>query len=223
MKLPTKQIRGKSVETQPEDLLPKFGVRSNKMGYTGQELANAEDYFLLLFSDEIMQTFVEATNDFAKATNRKKWRKLTIPEFKTFLAMVLYLGLVKYPSRGMAWSIYKFYGSEFVKSMMSQSRFEQILSCWHYMNTADLSDKERREAKKNDAFYSVTPFLELLAENFNKWYQAGQGLDIDESCFDFKGRHRARCYNPNKPSKWHFKAYCLNDSSTGYLCNFWIL
>ena len=36
----------------------------------------------------------------------------------------------------------------------------------------------------------------------------------------FKGRHRCRCYNPNKPEKWHFKAFCLNDG--GYLWNFYM-
>ena len=38
----------------------------------------------------------------------------------------------------------------------------------------------------------------------------------------FKGRHRCRCYNPNKPEKWHFKAFCLNDSGSGYLHRFYM-
>ena len=133
-----------------------------------------------------MQAFVDETNAFASDMKVRYWRELTVAEFKTFLAIILYLGIVKYPSRGLAWSLFRFYGSNFVKSMISKFRFETVLRCWHFMNTAKMTEVERKAAKKKDAFYSVTPFLELLSKNFNKYYQAGQGLDIDESCIDFK-------------------------------------
>jgi len=42
---------------------------------------------------------------------------------------------------------------------------------------------------------------------------------IDEMAIAFKGRHRCKRYNPNKPDKWHLKSYCLNDSETGYHWN----
>ena len=32
----------------------------------------------------------------------------------------------------------------------------------------------------------------------------------------------ARCYNPNKPEKWHFKCFALNDSLTGYMINVYL-
>ena len=37
-----------------------------------------------------------------------------------------------------------------------------------------------------------------------------------------KGRHRCRCYNGSKPEKWHFKAFSLNDPTTGYYVNFYL-
>ena len=70
--------------------------------------------------------------------------------------------------------------------------------------------------------FSVRGILDKLANNFMRWYEPGQGLSGDESCFDFKGRHIARCYNPNKPAKWHFKAFCLHDSRSFYLLNFYM-
>ena len=62
--------------------------------------------------------------------------------------------------------------------------------------------------------------LNQLVENIQRWYNPRQYLSGDKGVFDFKGRHRARCYNPKKPAKWHFKAFCLNDAMTSYLCNF---
>jgi len=63
-------------------------------------------------------------------------------------------------------------------------------------------------------------FLTSLRK-ISMWYQAGQGLDIDESCLDFKERHRARCYDSNKLSSWHFKAYYFNNNFfVDHLCNF---
>lgn len=37
-----------------------------------------------------------------------------------------------------------------------------------------------------------------------------------------KGRHKAKCYNPKKPFKFHFKMFCLNDSLTGYQWKFFL-
>jgi Transposase IS4 len=71
-------------------------------------------------------------------------------------------------------------------------------------------------------FYLVRGFVEHLAQNAQKYWKLGQFLDIDEMSIYYKGRHKCRCYNPNKPEKWHFKAFCLNDGATGYLWNFYL-
>ena len=224
LKLPNRSTRTGSQEESLDDVLPKFGIRKSKVGYTGSlnSLPEAKDSFLLFFCDEIMTTYVDATNGFARSTRRLDWRELTVAEFKTFIAVVIHFGMVKTPTRQDAWSFSKRYGNEFVKSMLSRSRFEAILRCLHYMNTAEFTPAEKKQMKKKDPFYSVKPFLDRLAQNFLQWYNPDQKIDIDESCFAFKGRHRARCYNPSKPAKWHFKAYCLNDALTGYLCNFFM-
>ena len=47
-----------------------------------------------------------------------------------------------------------------------------------------------------------------------------QCITIDEQCCPWKGRHKCRCYNPNKPEKWHFKFYSLNCAKTAYQLDF---
>ena len=95
------------------------------------------------------------------------------------------------------------------------------MRCFHWENVLSFTAEERRLKSKNDPFWRVTAgYCDKLAANFFDYYQPGQMMDIDEMAIYFKGRHKCRCYNPNKPEKWHFKAYCLNDAETGYLLHF---
>ncbi len=45
---------------------------------------------------------------------------------------------------------------------------------------------------------------------------------IDEQCIPFKGRHIARQYNGDKPQKWHFRVFSMNDCRTKYMLNFYM-
>ena len=120
----------------------------------------------------------------------------------------------------MAWD--SIHGSDFVKRIMSFRRFRDILECWHWYNAENMRLAERAAKNKEDPFSSIEPFLEMLSNNFTGAFTCGQKIDVDESCFSFKGRHRARCFNAKKPAKYHLKAYCLNDASTGYLHSFFM-
>lgn len=77
-------------------------------------------------------------------------------------------------------------------------------------------------AKEADIFYLVEGFVEQLAVAAQHYWKLDQFIDIDKMSIYYKGRHKCRCYNPNKPEKWHFKAFCLNDGRTGYLWNFYL-
>jgi hypothetical protein len=191
------------------------GGASNTPNGMGQ---TPEDYFSLFFTPGVIDTFVAQSNTYAIDTRRYKWRSLTNTEFKTFLAIVAYLGITKYADLDTAW--HELYGSVHIKAHMTKWRFHEILRCWHYQSNALISRAERANKNKADPFWVVRGFLTHLNTQFGSMMNLGQKICIDESCFSFKGRHRARCYNPNKPAKWHFKAFCLNDSTTGYLHNF---
>jgi hypothetical protein len=115
------------------------------------------------------------------------------------------------------------YASNYLKEgPMSHRRFEQILRNLHTVDTAALSETELAVKKNENPFFQVEDFLNALAKRFQSLYDLGQLIDIDEMCITFKGRHIARCYNGSKPNKFHFKAFCLNDARTGYLCIFFM-
>ena len=85
-----------------------------------------------------------------------------------------------------------------------------------------MPESERAAAKAADPFYLVAGFVERMAKISRSYWRLDQFIDIDEMSIYYKGRHKCRCYNPNKPEKWHFKAFCLNDGRTGYLWNYYL-
>lgn len=124
---------------------------------------------------------------------------------------------VSFAGNGMGKSSY---GCQFVQQLMSYARFNSILHAWHYEDYATYTADEIKQEEKKDPFFPVKKFLILLAASFEKAFNPGQFMDIDEQSIPWKGRHIARCYNPNKLEKGEM--YSLNDSDTGYMMNFYI-
>ena len=180
-------------------------------------------YFLdLLFTDEILDRFVEQTNSYVVHENVAKWSTLDKPELKKFFGLLLYMGIDQRPCLKMYWMVDKRFGNNFVPSIMSRDRFLDILYNLHWLDASQMSDAERKRRNREDGYWTVEEFLDLLCQNFMRYYECGRFLSIDEMAIFFKGRHRCKCYNPNKPNKWHLKAFCLNDSKTGYLHSFFM-
>eukprot|EP01036_Dinobryon_divergens_P036535 gene36535-47597_t len=185
------------------------------------ECVTCFDAFACYFDDEIMRNFVNSTNSFGLRKMNKKWYPLTIDEFKTFLSIILTLGFIKYPSRDTVWGDSPM-SSSFIRSLMTKARFNLILRAWHYEDENRYPPEELRQRKATTPFWHVREFVSSMALSFQRWYQCGQRVDIDEQCIPWKGRHKSRCYNPNKPEKFHFKCYALNDAETGYMHNVYL-
>lgn len=151
----------------------------------------------------------------------QRWKDITKQELLSFIGIILFMGIYQLPNRGMYWEKGIFH-SNFVHESMSESRFNFIFNNWHYEDISVLLQNERNAKTKESAFFQVDQFLEKLSSNFQRYFRCGQNVDIDETTIPYKGRHRYKFYNPNKPNKWHFKGYCLNDSETGYLYNFFM-
>ena len=99
-----------------------------------------------LITPERVEKFVTATNAYGNFSGSAKWKDTSAIEMKAFFGVILYLGICKYPSRQMAWSIAE--GSAKLRGMMSRNRFEQILSVWHYRDFTHLSKQQLEELKK---------------------------------------------------------------------------
>ena len=223
--LPAVGLRDMDYQKTPEQCLPTFtgrhvGSQVNKTAGM-KKVVTPSDFFQLFFDSEILTRFVEQTNSYAKNTSRRAWRDTDEKELKTFLSIILYMGINKKPQRFMHWDDSKFQ-SPWVSNMMAKTRFEELLRIWHWTDTTQMTKEEYIAEKNRDPFFTIKSFCDKLSSKFSHWYNLGQRICIDESCFAYKGRHKCRCYNPHKPHKWHFKAFCLNCSDTGYLHSFFL-
>ena len=100
------------------DVIPQFdgewGANRAKMRETN--CTNCLDSFACYFDDEIVNTFVAATQSFGSRDFGSLWKQLDVNEFKSFLAIILVLGLVPVTSRDYAWG-----GDRLVKSLMTKA------------------------------------------------------------------------------------------------------
>jgi len=197
------------------------------------------DYFKLFFDvenedhDGIASRFVRVINVYGRkyygpdsANPSLQWKDVTVPELYKFFALIMYGGMVKAPEFRLLWSktppYAQLYGRDFIQAAMSENRFRAIWRCFHYVDATNLTAEERRNQSSHDGFYSVSQFCNDLALRFQNYFNPDQYVDVDEMCIFFKGRHRCRVFNPNKPNKYHLKAFCFNDSDSGYTVNFYM-
>ena len=204
-------------ETVPSFRPPRRGFSGPKIPYCKHK--SASQLFGVFFTVVIMTQFVTATNSFANRANIRGWKDVTLFEMQKFFAVLMVLGVSCPPSRRMAWENAMF-RIPIVCALMSRNRFEQIMRAWHFIDTSHMNAAQKGARNSVDPFWQVTPLIKSIIEVCKSSYTPAQALSIDEQCIPFKGRHKCRCYNPNKPEKWHFKVFSLNDAITGYQWNF---
>ena len=92
---------------------------------------------------------------------------------------------------------------------MSRDEYHNILTFFHLSDNEIYPQKGSPDygpRKKLGFFYSyITPH---------------QHLSVDEGCIPFKNHVSFKCYNPNKPNKYHLKTFKIVDSITNYACQF---
>lgn len=205
--------------TMPRHLLPR-GRTPGVKNIPADMSKTPYDYWRLLWNPDLIDQFRWSTNDYAEAQG-EPIPEITSVEMICYFGAVMFMGMVKVPSRRQYFShkSNKF-STPFVKKLISRDRFDEITKNLHVIITSNLSQTEIAAKVRADAFWQVGPFTDILNRNFCHYWRSNQNNSVDEASIPFKGRHRARVYNPNKPEKWHFKAYCLNDADTCYLLCF---
>ena len=219
----TTSLRNNSIKGESLFRSRRAGIQKGVRNMPSRGLKPGE-YLSLLFTDEMIDRFVTETNSYVAKNVKPAWtpdNNLTRDELKKYFGITLYMGISIRPNRRMYWSR-GFFGDAFISRLMSRDRFAKISTNLHWLDTFDVSPEERLQKNIEDSFWSIAGFIETLAENCMKYYKCGRFISIDEMCIAFKGRHRAKVYNPSKPFKWHLKAFCLNDAKTGYLWNFFM-
>jgi hypothetical protein len=208
--------------------LPKFKLGPARCKHIKARTTKAWDFLELLLDETLIGMLVDSTNKYARSAaykdsfRGKAWRDVDADEMKLYLAIVIYMGVVRVPSREHVFDASGLFGQEWVFSKMSKHRFDCISRCLHSDAPGDLSHQERERRNKEDPFWQTDKFCERLCENFTHYWMLGQCSDLDECCCGFRGKHKCRCFNPAKPHKYHFKMFSWNCAETGYcFCFYW--
>ncbi|KAG7219363.1 hypothetical protein INR49_019095 [Caranx melampygus] len=188
---------------------------------------SALSLFQLFFSDSVVRKIIANTN--ANAARRKqagmsfRWEVLTVNGFYTFLAIVIFTGLVSVHHRSDYWRTKWPYNFPFPSEKMTRDRFEAILWSLHLSDPKeDEENEKKRNTPKYDRLFKIKPLYTEMVDACKAYFQPYQNLSIDERMVASKACIRLKQYIKNKPTKWGYKLYVLADSSTGYTCNFFV-
>ncbi|XP_051980383.1 piggyBac transposable element-derived protein 4-like isoform X2 [Xyrauchen texanus] len=182
-------------------------------------------FFELFFSTSVMQTIVNNTNAYgAKCRNGKKpWRDITIKEFRSYLALVIYMGLLKCSSLRDYWRTSNIFSLPYPARIMSSRKFHMISQSIHI---SDPKEDEENDKKKGTAEYDrlcrIKPLYQQIREACKDSFHPFQNISIDERMVAAKARNGLKQYMKNSPTQWGYKLFVLADSCCGYTWDFFV-
>jgi len=124
--------------------------------------------------------------------------------------------LVTKPNISAYWSTDPVLSSPFLTSVMSHTRFLQIL---FYLHFADNNLAPPHDSGEHNKLYKIQPFLNLVIAKFQAVYSPDRQLAIDETLIKFKGKLHFRQFIPFKPGRFGIKGFTLAESKSGYVLN----
>lgn len=138
-----------------------------------------------------------------------KWKNLTVSEFKIFLGLFYWMGLVRLPEMEDHWSMETVFRNIDFSTHMSRDRFLQILRSMKF------HDSHLQIGTSPENRLSV--LMHAVLNNSRKFYTPSSTLSLDESMVSFKGRHKDKVFMPSKPIRIGFKAFVVCEADTGFL------
>ena len=176
------------------------------------------DFFTAYISEDMLKSLVTQTNLFARQ-KKYKWKyggKLTLSELKKFIGLTLAMGITRQPSLIDYWTKEDIQHMPFFSKIMSKNRFKEISQ---FLHVNDNSMAPEPGSPDDDKLFKIRPFLDEFTKNCQQNYVPYQNLSLDEGTVGFKGQVSFKCYNPNKPEKFHVKLYEVCCAKTGMLVN----
>ena len=175
-------------------------------------------FYVAFLTEEILQIIVDETNRYAEQymQNRRsirvdKWTPTDKNEMKRFFGLLIWMSLVKLPKYDAYWCTNNTYCQSFPRTVMSRNRFELLLRFLHFTNN--------QTANTNDRLYKLRQIVDILNQNFSKYYDLDEEICIDESLVPFQGRIKFRQLLKQKRHKYGIKVFKMC-SGQGYTYKF---
>ncbi|XP_056587755.1 piggyBac transposable element-derived protein 4-like [Triplophysa dalaica] len=177
-------------------------------------------FFKLFFSKSLMQTIVGHTNVYGTKCGDKickRWFNISLKDFMSFIALVIYMGLFKCFSLKDYWSESQYFSMTFPKKVMSYRNFLRVSNAFHLSNT---SEDEKNETKKGTSGYDKLDKIQLLYQSIReacrKYFHPFQNITIDERMVTSQDRAEFKECLKSKSASRGCKLFALSDCTTGY-------
>ncbi|KAK3933254.1 PiggyBac transposable element-derived protein 4 [Frankliniella fusca] len=160
------------------------------------------DLFRLFLTEDVLLLLVEETNRYShqESAKTRKWIDVTTQEMKSYLAIVIIMGLNRQPSLKDYWSINSdIYGCDIIRRIMTRARFQAITASLHFANNDS--------ANSSKPIFKIQPLLDILNSRFKAVLSPGKQLTVDKSLTKLRGRHRFRVCHQSAAQE--IKAYKL--------------
>ena len=186
------------------------------------------DFFKLFFDDEVLALMVMETNRYASAfysnqqaantlvKEARQFTACTILDMKKFFLILLVMGRSPQPSMDLYWKKNQWFSNHLIRETMPLVRFQQMLRFLHFVDNNNTPD---RKGTGYDHFWKIRPLIDLIRHHFHREAILSQDISHDEIMVPYKGRHSAKQYMKDKPTRWGFKLYGIG-STKGYLADF---
>nr|XP_020481108.1 piggyBac transposable element-derived protein 4-like [Monopterus albus] len=182
--------------------------------------------FQLFFSSEVMRTVLANTNRYGAKRHEGRnnnWRKVSLQELCSYLALVIYMGLVKCTALTDYWRTSQLYKLPLPASLMSLRRFLGITAALHLSDPkVDAENEQKRGTAAFDGLCKIKPIYPQIVEACKTHFHPTQSITVDERMVTSRVRSGLKRYMKNKPTKWDYKLFVLADSSCGYTWNFFV-
>ncbi|KAL8601478.1 hypothetical protein ACOMHN_000420 [Nucella lapillus] len=185
------------------------------------------DYFSLVFPLEAYNIMARETNLYARqlllasgvSEERlyDRFQPTTVDEIRAYIGLQMFMNVAPVPQRTFYWKEGSLFYNNWVASIMSKNRFEQL---GKYFHLADSTKAVPRGQAGYDPLYKVRPLISLTQESFSSQFVPGRNVTVDEAMIKFKGRCGFLQYMPAKPTKWGVKVWALCDADSFYMLNY---
>ncbi|KAL2086137.1 hypothetical protein ACEWY4_017196 [Coilia grayii] len=174
------------------------------------------ELFQLFVTDAMLQTIVNNSNLHGERRNPVTFERLSLEDLYAFLAMLVFIGVVRTIHIEDYWRTDIFYNFPFPSSVMTQCKFRAIARTLRLSSPADDAENNRKKGSADhDPLGKIRPVYEQMRQACRAHFHPGQNISVDEIKVKAK-----RCIVPPRrdlePMRWGSKLFVLVDSSTGY-------
>lgn len=187
---------------------------------------SALQLFQLFFTNSVIQTILQNTNDFGSvhhSTPSSPWTDLILQDMFSFMALVIFMGVVECSAFSDYWRGGKLYSFPFPRRVMTSKKFFRMCEALHLSSSeVNAVNKQRRGTAAFDRLGKIKPLYEELRDACRRNYHPCQEIAIDKKTVAFKAGVGLKENMKKKPDRWGYKLFVLADSKNGYTWDFFV-